>query len=61
MQSVQSLINHYQLPKGENAESSPDSPFLSHLDLKAFHEAEEKYSRELTAFTKRQFFEVCTL
>ncbi|XP_059173797.1 HAUS augmin-like complex subunit 3 [Physella acuta] len=57
MQSVQTLITLYQLPKGENAESSPNSPFLSHLDLKAYNEAEEKYSRELTAFTKKQFFE----
>ena len=32
--------------------------FLSQIELKAFHDAEEKFSKDLTAFTKKQFFNV---
>ncbi|GFN87110.1 HAUS augmin-like complex subunit 3 [Plakobranchus ocellatus] len=42
--------------KGKMNSSSEDH-FLSQLDLSAFHDAEAKYSHDLTAFTKKQFFE----
>ena len=32
--------------------------FLSQMDLSSFHDAEAKYSHDLTEFTKKQFFEV---
>ena len=33
--------------------------FLSQIDLDSFFKVEEKFTSELTAFTKKQFFEVC--
>ena len=43
--------------------SSSDTPsvFVSQLDLDHYHKSEEKFTQELTAFTKKQFFQVCVL
>jgi hypothetical protein len=35
--------------------------FLSQIGLENFFKVEEKFTTELTAFTKKRFFEVCLL
>ncbi|CAL1529542.1 unnamed protein product [Lymnaea stagnalis] len=60
LESVESLVHLY---KGSTAKSGAGDSveghpvFLSQIDLNAFHEAEERFSHDLTAFTKKQFFE----
>ncbi|XP_005110443.1 HAUS augmin-like complex subunit 3 [Aplysia californica] len=58
--SVGALIELYNCPSKTSKESrtgvEASCDFLSQAELKAFHDAEEKFSRDLTAFTKKQFF-----
>ena len=54
-EAVTDLISLYNLTSGPI-----DTPavFLSQLPLEEYHKAEEKFTQQLTAFTKKQFFEV---
>ncbi|XP_060080706.1 HAUS augmin-like complex subunit 3 [Ylistrum balloti] len=52
VRSVEDLHNLY---KSDNGNNSPN--FLSQISLGEYANAEEKFSQELTAFTKKQFFE----
>uniref|UniRef100_A0A0B7A1I8 HAUS augmin-like complex subunit 3 N-terminal domain-containing protein n=1 Tax=Arion vulgaris TaxID=1028688 RepID=A0A0B7A1I8_9EUPU len=58
-ESVHKLIDLYSAPSGDQKEGQTENSghFLTQCDLTAFHETEEKFSRDLTAFTKKQFFE----
>ena len=57
MQQLCSLyISQVQSERAGSKET--DVVFLSQLSLDPFHKAEESYSRELTNFTKKLFFEV---
>ncbi|KAK7502242.1 hypothetical protein BaRGS_00006606 [Batillaria attramentaria] len=58
--SVKELLFLYQdsCPPGSAAtEQRYTSVFLSQLNLDPFHQMEEKYTRVLTAYTKKQFFQ----
>ncbi|KAL8622463.1 hypothetical protein ACOMHN_034128 [Nucella lapillus] len=59
LDSVQRLCSLYNdQGKSEKADTTEsEAVFLSHIDLDSFHKAEENYSRELTHFTKKLFFE----
>ena len=48
--------------RSQEQESSSDKTpvFLSQLCLDNYHRTEDKFTQELTAFTKKQFFEVDT-
>ncbi|XP_076440782.1 HAUS augmin-like complex subunit 3 [Babylonia areolata] len=58
-ESVQQLCSLYndqgRLEKTETLQN--EAVFLSQLSLDSFNKAEESYSRELTSFTKKRFFE----
>lgn len=61
LNSVKHLYTLYAVSGIESQDSNADLGhlvFLSQNSLAAFHFAEEKFTVELTAFTKKQFFEV---
>lgn len=61
-QSIHTLADFYRpttsdnQPRRDGRSHMKDADFLSQGELKAFHDAEEKFSKDLTAFTKKQFF-----
>ncbi|KAK7100825.1 HAUS augmin-like complex subunit 3 [Littorina saxatilis] len=57
-ESVQRLCSLYHDDSPSDSErGGDDKAFLSQLRLDQFHRVEENYSRELTSFTKKLFFE----
>ena len=44
----------------QELDQSEAAVFLSQVDLSNYHSMEESFTHELTAFTKKQFFEVCS-
>ena len=53
------LVSMYKSP-GESLDHQV-APFLSQQSLHEYHGSEEKFTQQLTAFTKKQFFEVCVV
>jgi hypothetical protein len=57
VETVGQLSEIYELPVQEKSqEASP--MFLSQLPLDDFYQKEEKFSQELSLFTRKKFFEV---
>ncbi|RUS92098.1 hypothetical protein EGW08_000122 [Elysia chlorotica] len=56
-EAVERLVEVYKCKPAGRKGSQSDGHFLSQLDLGAFHDAEAKYSHDLTEFTKKHFFE----
>jgi len=58
--AVSEVTNLYQdIAAGTTERRNPEANlFLSQLDLSPYYRAEEKFTQELTAFTKKQFFTV---
>ncbi|CAG5134696.1 unnamed protein product, partial [Candidula unifasciata] len=57
--SVKKITDFYCVPSagGKDVQTKDSGPFLTQSDLTSFHAAEEKFSCNLTRFTKKQFFE----
>ena len=58
--AVLDLSSFYQSTLSGTKEDQPLQipAFLSQIDLSHYHSMEERFTHELTAFTKKQFFEV---
>ena len=54
------LVGLYHRSTGDEKDSH-DAPFLSQQSLQEYHHAEEWFTQELTAYTKKQFFGVITV
>ena len=60
VETVGQLSEIYELPvEGKREDSIP--MFLSQLSLDEYYKKEEKFSQELSLFTKKKFFEVHSL
>lgn len=57
VETVGQLSEIYELPVQEKAEEAMPM-FLSRLSLDEYHQKEERFSQELSHFTKKKFFEV---
>lgn len=57
VETVGQLSEIYELPVQEKAEEAMPM-FLSQLSLDEYHQKEERFSQELSHFTKKKFFEV---
>lgn len=57
VEAVGQLSEIYELPVQEKAEEAMPM-FLSQLSLDEYHQKEERFSQELSHFTKKKFFEV---
>lgn len=57
VETVGQLSEIYELPVQEKAEEAMPM-FLSQLSLDEYHQKEERFSQELSNFTKKKFFEV---
>ena len=59
-QTVKSMNQLYVNTGASNQRPRSDSPtmFLSQLPLQQYYKDEEDYSTQLTAYTKKQFFQV---
>lgn len=55
--AVERLVEIYKSRPEDRKRIAPEGYFLSQMNLSPFHDAEAKYSHDLTAFTKKQFFE----
>ena len=56
--SVKKLSATYLLGDGPVGRETREAVFLSQAQLDDYYLAEEKFTQELTGFTKKQFFEV---
>ena len=53
-----SSLYHRAAADPEAGQGQENAAFLSQLPLEDYHKMEEKFTQELTSFTKKQFFEV---
>lgn len=60
METVGQLSEVYELPVQEKSKEAIPM-FLSQLPLDDFYQKEEKFSQELSFFTRKKFFEVFVL
>lgn len=59
-EAVHKLSGLYRAGGGPPGKQAHEAAFLSHVDLESYFLAEERFTQELTSFTKKQFFEVST-
>ena len=57
MAAVSDLCAFHRREPGDKVQATPPR-FLSEVSQDGFHQAEDKYLSELTAYTKKQFFKV---
>ena len=56
MSAVRELCGSHRRERESTSSSSDGHQFLSDLPQDSYHEAEDRYLAELTAYSKKQFF-----
>ena len=59
--SVEEVCAFHRQDKGVTPAAPGSSPFLCAQSLDQYHAAEDFYLKELTSYTKKQFFNVCSM